>query len=355
MKQRLFFPIFNAIIGAIFGAAIGYYIFRLGVSILIGSLIGFLLALVLELSLSRLNPNHWFYRRRVLLLVLLEIPLAIFLLGPYAYIVVNTQPDHHSVCCETPLDYGATEYEDIQIQTDDGITLSGWYVPPQNPPGAVIVLLHGARGDRRGTAWHARQLIQAGYGLMLYDQRALGESTGEKVYMGWMEGDDLLAVIRYLGKRQDVDVEKIGAVGLSGGGHIALNAVYLDPSKISALWLDGIQAQGMEDFPDAESTDEQFVIVINAMILKMAEIYLGHSSPPPFVEILAKLDDPKLIIVAGVLDDFEYRVSKKFAEVIGENAHIWQIEDAWHVGGPVVIPEEYSRRMLEFFETTLGK
>lgn len=162
MKQKLFFPTFNAIIGAIFGSAIGYYILRPGVSIIIGIGIGFLLGLATDALLSKLSSDHWLYRRRVLLLVLLEIPLAILLLGPLAYVIVNTRPDHHPICCETPLDYGASEYQDIQIQTDDGITLSGWYVSPQNPPGSVIVLLHGARGDRRGTAWHARQLIQAG-------------------------------------------------------------------------------------------------------------------------------------------------------------------------------------------------
>jgi hypothetical protein len=111
----------------------------------------------------------------------------------------------------------------------------------------------------------------------------------------------------------------------------------------------------VEDIPDVKRVDEKFVILINAMIWKMAEVYYGESAAPPFVEILAAIDEPELTIVAGVLDDFEYRVSKKFVEVTGENAHIWQIENAWHVAGPVVVPEEYSRRMLEFFESTLGK
>ncbi|MBI9046436.1 MAG: hypothetical protein JEZ06_18240 [Anaerolineaceae bacterium] len=85
----------------------------------------------------------------------------------------------------------------------------------------------------------------------------------------------------------------------------------------------------------------------------MGEIYLAHPSPPPFVEILADLEGPELMIVMGGLDDFELRVSQKYADVIGENAEVWLIDNAWHVGGPNVIPEEYSKRMLEFFETEL--
>ena len=355
MKKGLFFPLFNSIIGAIFGASIGYYISRPVACVLLGVLIGAVLGLVVELLLSRLGSGHWLYRRRVLLVVLLEIPIATFILGPYAYVIVETRPDHHAVCCETPLDYGATEYEDVEIETDDGIHLAGWYVPPKDPSGAVIVLLHGARGDRCGTAWHAGQLIEAGYGLLLYDQRALGESTGEMVYIGWMEGYDLLAVVEYLGSRSDVNAEKIGVVGLSGGGHIALNAAFIEPDRISALWLDGIPAQGIKDFPEAENVGERFAIVMNSMIYKMAEIHLNLSAPPAFIDILPELDQIRMTIIAGGLDDFENRVSQKYASVIGSNAEVWLIENAWHVGGPVIVPEEYSGRMLEFFETTLGK
>ncbi|MBI9047675.1 MAG: alpha/beta fold hydrolase [Anaerolineaceae bacterium] len=262
-QQGIIFMVFNSLIGGMFGATIGYYLSHLELSILIGILIGFLIAALLELIMSPLSSSHWLYRRRILLLVFLEIPLAIFILGPLAYVAVMTQSIQHTICCETPLDYGANEYEDVLIQTNDGITLSGWYVPPSNNSGEVIVLLHGARGDRRGTSWFARQFIQAGYGLLLYDQRALGESTGEKSYMGWKEGEDLLAVVKYLDEREEVDAEKIGAVGLSGGGHIALNAAYLAPEMFSALWVDGVQVQSVKDIPSAENTSERFIIIIN--------------------------------------------------------------------------------------------
>ena len=87
----------------------------------------------------------------------------------------------------------------------------------------------------------------------------------------------------------------------------------------------------------------------------MAEIHLGRPAPPAFVQILAELDRPEMVIIAGGLDDFEHRVSQKYASVVGANAQIWLIEDAWHVGGPAIIPDEYSRRMLEFFKTSLEK
>jgi len=353
MKRGLIFPLFNGFICAIFGALIGYYISRPYHSILIGVLIGLLLGVLVEAGLSLPGINHWLYRRRVILVVLLEIPLAIFLFGPYAYVIVQTRPDQHEVCCETPLDYGATSYEDVLIPTKDGNTLAGWLILPTSRPGAVVIMLHGARSDRRDSAWHARQLIHAGYGVLLYDQRALGESSGDTVSLGWLDGPDLLAALDYLSSRSEVDTKHIGVIGLSGGGHIALNAAYLAPERFAALWLDGVQVQQIEDFPKAQNFNEQFATFINRMILKMVEIHLKRPAPPAFIQILADLNAPPIVLVAGGLDDFERRANLQYASILNENAQVWLIDSAWHCGGPVVVPEEYSQRMLKFFKLHL--
>ncbi|MBL6983678.1 MAG: alpha/beta fold hydrolase [Anaerolineales bacterium] len=353
MSKRLFFPLFNALIGAIFGAAIGYYIFQIGLGVLVGALCGLTIGLGVEFILSRLGQDRWLYQRRVLLLVMLEIPLVIFLLGPFAYVVVEARPNPHPVCCETPLDYGATGYDDVQIQTDDGVIISGWYVPPAGNPGPVIVLLHGARGDRTGTAWHARQLISAGYGVLMYDQRGTGESTGDRAYLGWMQAEDLLKVLDLLETIPEVDTKKIGAVGLSRGAHTALNAAFLEPERMAALWLDGMQAQRIEDFPEAETPGEHFATLINAIILKMDEIYFGQKAPPAFIEILSELSQVEMFIVAGGLAEFESIVNQRYAQAMAANAQLWLIEDAWHVGGAVVAPKEYHQRMVAFFDLTL--
>ena len=61
------------------------------------------------------------------------------------------------------------------------------------------------------------------------------------------------------------------------------------------------------------------------------------------------------MIVAGGRDDFERRVSRKYAEVVGPNGQVWLIDEAGHVGGPAVSPEEYRRRMVTFFDTALAE
>ncbi|HSF79826.1 MAG TPA: hypothetical protein VLA49_01250 [Anaerolineales bacterium] len=53
-----------------------------------------------------------------------------------------------------------------------------------------------------------------------------------------------------------------------------MNAAYLQPGRFSALWMDGVVAQGIQDFPQAVNFSERFATQIDAMILKMAKFQL---------------------------------------------------------------------------------
>jgi hypothetical protein len=57
------------------------------------------------------------------------------------------------------------------------------------------------------------------------------------------------------------------------------------------MWLDGVQAQQISDFPQAENVGESFATVINYMILKAIEFRLGQPAPPAYKDILAELDN----------------------------------------------------------------
>jgi pimeloyl-ACP methyl ester carboxylesterase len=77
----------------------------------------------------------------------------------------------------------AFQVEEVTFQGGDDLTMAGWFTPPQN--GATIILLHGYGGNRTAMMWHAQQLVEAGYGVLLYDERASGESEGQRRSFGW--------------------------------------------------------------------------------------------------------------------------------------------------------------------------
>ncbi len=116
------------------------------------------------------------------------------IISAYGY----AHPKRLAVCCDTPADIDLI-YEDVSITTTDNITLRGWYIPSEN--GAAIILLHSLASNRIGTLQGAKMLAEHGYGLLLLDLRAHGESDGEIFPYGGPEAEDLKGVISYLQMR----------------------------------------------------------------------------------------------------------------------------------------------------------
>ncbi|MGH7617716.1 MAG: alpha/beta hydrolase family protein, partial [Gemmatimonadaceae bacterium] len=103
-------------------------------------------------------------------------------------------------------------------------------------PAPVIMVLHGWPWCRMGTqAKHPindlpgsrpvhllpfmKQLHDEGYAVLAPDLRNFGDSEARGVISGgWLESRDVLGALDYLRTRQDVDMDRIGAIGFSQGG-----------------------------------------------------------------------------------------------------------------------------------------
>ena len=110
--------------------------------------------------------------------------------------------------------------ENVSLKTRDQQTLAGWFVPAEDRSKA-IVLLHGYTGDRLQMLPRARWLRSRGYAVLLYDARACGESSGDRVTFGYCERNDLLAAVSFLKER---GFAQIACLGVSQGGATILYA-----------------------------------------------------------------------------------------------------------------------------------
>ncbi|MBZ0279470.1 MAG: alpha/beta fold hydrolase [Anaerolineae bacterium] len=347
--KRFIFPVVNAVIVTMLFGLVGYYAGNPGLWVVIGLVGGLLVGLAAEFGLGLIGG--WWYRRRVTLVALMQIPLIIFFIGPYGFVLGLSQPANTTICCVSPADFGA-DYRAVSIPGADGVTLAGWYVPPTAPHGAVIILLHGGGGNRTGMMWQAARLYTAGYGLLMYDQRALGESTGTTQSFGWLDARDIPPVIDFLVEQPEVNPDRIGGLGLSLGAQILILAGPDEP-RLKAFFLEGVNAARASDFPEAKNVGEQFALLLNVQIERANQFHLGIAPPPGFVEQIPKLAPRPVLMVVGALDDFENRINQHYAALLGENAEQWVIENAHHGGGPNVVPELYTARMLDFFEQAL--
>jgi pimeloyl-ACP methyl ester carboxylesterase len=109
-----------------------------------------------------------------------------------------------------PSDFPAAS---VTIATAAG-PVKGWMV--RGTPGAgAVLLLHGVRGNRLHMLGRARFLSRLGYGVLLIDQQAHGESAGERISFGVREADGVRAALAFLKREQPG--ERIGVIGMSLG------------------------------------------------------------------------------------------------------------------------------------------
>ena len=182
-------------IGATFGA-FGYpFLWFVG-----GLVLGAVLGLANEALFNRVRLLARWYKLRTVILVLGEALLVIYVLIPAYGAYHATHPTRVPVA-GSPASLGMT-YEVAAMPTADGVTLRGWYVPSRN--GAAIIALHGSDGNRDQLLWHAQALAEHGYGVLLFDLRAHGESGGT-VFPVTNASPDVKAAVTYLRSRKEVD------------------------------------------------------------------------------------------------------------------------------------------------------
>jgi pimeloyl-ACP methyl ester carboxylesterase len=142
-----------------------------------------------------------------------------------------------------------------------GFTLAATVTQPPAPAAAermkqpVIVLLGGAGGtDRDETisgvpvlAGLAGSLADAGFVVARYDKRGVGQSGGRLESATLADfAEDARAVIKYLGKRKDVDPRRIAVAGYGEGGSVALIAASREKSITAVVLIAAVGTTGAE-------------------------------------------------------------------------------------------------------------
>jgi len=142
---------------------------------------------------------------------------------------------------ETPT---PTAPEEVELTTDDGLTISGTYqeaVGASRGPG--LLLLHQFQRDRHDFDVIWDELHAAGYSLLAIDFRSHGLSDDADVNIQELLSDrdqlvwDVSAGLDFLDtKNLAVGNELIGVVGLSVGGNMAIVANHNTHNGQAAAW-----------------------------------------------------------------------------------------------------------------------
>ena len=251
-----------------------------------------------------------------------------------------------------PADFPA---ESITFVSGSGARLSGWFLAGR-PGGGAVVLMHGVRGNRLAMLRRARLLHSEGFAVLLFDFQAHGESPGQRITFGRLEGLDAAAAVAYV--RQRLPNERIAAIGSSLGGASALLGPA--PLPVDALVLESV-------YPDIGSAIANRIrVVLGPVVGRLAAqptAWLFETILPPFlgmrpadlrpIDHIAKVTAP-LLMMSGTVDDRTTITETRamFARA-PEPKVLWAVEDAGHYDLEGYAPDAYRARVLAFLAERL--
>lgn len=109
------------------------------------------------------------------------------------------------------------EYEDVWIETDDGVAIHGWFVPA--PGNDVLLFFHGNAGNISHRLGSIQQFHGLGQSVFIIDYRGYGQSGGKPKEPGmYLDAD---AAWRYLTNTRGVRSSDIVVFGRSLGASVA--------------------------------------------------------------------------------------------------------------------------------------
>ena len=218
---------------------------------------------------------------------------------------------------------------------------------------AVVLIAGSGPLDRDETAHGipifaqlANALADAGFAVVRYDKRGVGQSGGRSEFATLNDyAEDAIAAVRFLEKRKDIDPKRIALVGHSEGAAVALLAARREGKVRAVALIAGIGTKGAElileqqqyafraaKIPEAERASkvelqkkEQAAVLtgkgwedVPADIRKQAESpwfasFLAFDPAP----VISRLDQP-IFVVHGALDT---QVPPHHAEKLGALAN----------------------------------
>jgi uncharacterized protein len=116
--------------------------------------------------------------------------------------------------------------QDIEFNTEDGVTLRGWHYLPDGDPGPAptVVMAHGFSATKEIYLDDFAEVFRsAGLGVVVFDHRNLGESDGEprQHIDPWEQIRSYRDAITWAQAQDAVDGDRIGVWGSSyAGGHV---------------------------------------------------------------------------------------------------------------------------------------
>lgn len=300
-------------------------------------------------KLTQLDQGHEVSKNRQWLIIkafAFVLLISIIISWLVCWFIVHPQP--HPIN-ETPAMKGLV-YRDITFTSrKDNLELRGWLIPSDSSD-RIVIMAHGYRNNRVQddvpALSLAKELVNAGYNVFMFDFRNCGESDGNMTSIGQYEMLDLLGAIDYVSQYPDIS-RQIALLGFSMGASAAILVGFQEP-VVDAIIADSPFADLKQHLSDKSYPFN---------ILLMPELSFVTGLSPELVSpinAVATLTPKPLFIIHG---DADKRIPKENSEQIfkaaGANASLWIVPGACHLKAYATEKNTYSSKVIEFLNNNL--
>lgn len=245
-------------------------------------------------------------------------------------------------------------YEDVSFLAD-GLTLQGWYFPTvQDHEGEhAIVIVNGGEMSRvdslAGTLDLTRDLVDAGFGVLLFDMRGRGESDGKALALTHTS-EDISAAVEFLRTNHD----KVSIIAYSMGA--AATLIYAKDAEVTSIVSDCCFAHVAPMFVEEavrRGNPRWLVEILTPGTLLMAKFIYGYEKTNP-VDIAADITCPILFIHGGADTQIPTGDSVELKQARSNpQDELWLVPGAEHCQEYILYPSEYVAKVVNFIDSVI--
>lgn len=233
----------------------------------------------------------------------------------------------------TPDRIGLT-YEELELATDSGCTVSAWFVPADNPRG-VVIFCHGNAGNIGDRLNTLEILNELGFSTLFFDYPGYGDSPGSPSERGTY--DAAKAAWGFVIEERGVPPERVVVFGRSLGGSVA--AWLAHTVKPAALVL---EASFISTAEMGQDVYPYLPVRLLCRIKYPTRDYLRSVTCP--VLVVHSEDDELIRFRHGEALYAAATAPKEFCRIVGSH------NDAFLVSGKM-----YTEGLARFFDKHLGR
>ena len=273
--------------------------------------------------------------------------------------------------------------EKFAVEAPDGVVLRAQWLAPSPTPGEAIktrrmrdllsdsdrlpwgevrgtvVMLHGRSGRKEDAFPVAERFVAAGFGCLIYDARAHGESGGPFSTFGFRERADLSAVIDEAERR--IGSGKLGPLvgfGISQGAAVLLQALPEEPRLQSAVVVSPFAAL---DPIIRRAAERRFGVPIASVaaggIMTLGG-WRGGFVPADVkpMDAASRIEVPVMVVHGENDGVIPWSHGREVYEALPTGSGIWRpVPDGYHGNVLAVGGDELYREMILFWIENLGK